>query len=115
MSDPYDIPTGEPDPRNQPTLAMEVASLVQGYVDDKMDMLRFELQEHLTGINDHLATHEEGIRGLRLAMGGVRDGLYARLEEIEGQLNLPEHVYKNFIKSEAERLRIVKPVRKVEE
>lgn len=117
-----------PEPQPQPTLAMEVASLVQGYIDDKIAELRFEVNERtidqamlhqvsalVTQLNEAHNSLTNRVNLLHSTIGSIRDGVAERLEGIEGQLNLPEHVYKNFIKSEAERLRIVKPVRKVEE
>lgn len=105
-----------PEPQPQPTLATEVASVVRGYIDDKLNELRYEIQESesvnrltLRQVVDTSNQLNQRVNLLHSTIGGIRDGVAERLEEIEGQLNLPEHVYKNFIKSEAERLRIVKP------
>ena len=83
-----------------------IAQLVAGYVDDRLAEFRHEVAEVLgehahaiSGLDKHTST-------IQATMGGLRDAV-ADLQQAAGE-SMPEHVYKNFIRSEAERLRIVK-------
>lgn len=89
-----------------------VAQLVAGFVDDKITEFRHEvsdkLEEVIAGIGGHLGAHQSNISALQATVGGLRDAV-ADLQVAAGE-SMPEHVYKQFIRAEAERLRIVKKV-----
>jgi hypothetical protein len=124
-------PTPEPPDANQPSLAVEVAMLVQGYIDDKINELRFELEQHVPLINREevpwwytnlyrdmsalsKSISDVGTRvgdiGTRIgALHATTGGLRDAVAELQSAESMPETVYRNFIKSEAERLRLMKP------
>lgn len=85
-----------------------IAQLVSGYVDDKINEFRHEVAESLEGIIGTISAHQSYISALQANAGGMRDAI-AELQVSAGE-SMPEHVYKNFIRAEAERLRIVKKV-----
>lgn len=91
--------------------AAQVANIVQGYVDDKVEGLRREVAMALAANRSDFADINQRLDHLHATIGGVRDGVHERLEQVEGAANLPEHVYRQFIQAEAVRLRIVKPKR----
>lgn len=86
-----------------------IAQLVSGYVDDKLAEFRAEIGESLDGIVSHLGVHQSVIASTQATLGGLRDAV-SELQATKNE-SMPEHVYKQFIRAEAERLRIVKPVR----
>lgn len=85
-----------------------IAGLVAGFVDDRLAEFRHEVNETLVevlgGYGDAIARDRTEISHLKATVGGLRDAV-GRLQDGE---SMPEHVYKNFIRSEAERLKIVK-------
>lgn len=90
-----------------------IAELVAGHVDDKLAENNHATTEILERIMAHIGQQDQIIAGVQATVGGLRDAV-AVLQENAGE-SMPEHVYKQFIRSEAERLRIVKRVVKDDE
>ena len=88
-----------------PTVGEQIVSIVTGYVDERLRVHGDHYDERL----DQLARE---VRELQARQGGMWDAMIDMDTRMKEAANLPEHVYRNFIKAEAERLRLVKPVRK---
>lgn len=84
-----------------------IAELVAGFVDDKLAEFRAEMIEAIPPMcADVLRPHVQTINHLHGNVSGLIVAV-AELQENAAE-SMPEHVYKQFIRSEAERLRIVK-------
>ena len=88
----------------QPTVGDQIVAIVTGYVDQR-------LRDHGEYYDERLDQLARELRGVQATVGGLRDAIVDMDTRVKEAANLPEHLYRNFIKSEAERLRIVKPVR----
>lgn len=86
-----------------------IAQLVSGYVDDKLAEFEQRMVDAMGSIIDTVADDRTTLTRLHGNISGLMSAV-AELQANAGE-SMPEHVYKQFIRAEAERLRIVKPVR----
>lgn len=111
---PIDLRRLDPEVRAQQDASYRaIGQLVNAYVDDKLNEFRHEITEVLNGFADAIGRDRENIARLQGNVSGLRDAV-ADLQQLSNE-SMPEHVYKQFIRSEAERLRIVKKVVKEDE
>lgn len=85
-----------------------IAELVGAYVDDKLGEFEQRMVDAMGSIIDTVADDRMTLTRLHGNISGLMSAV-AELQQNAGE-SMPEHVYKQFIRAEAERLRIVKRV-----
>ena len=99
---------GGPAETQVPDQYRAIAQLVSAYVDDKLAEFEQRMVDAMGSIIDTVADDRGTLARLHGNVSGLRDAV-AELQSNATE-SMPEHVYKNFIRAEAERLRIVKRV-----